>query len=277
MLNMLAVEKIVKNALEEDLGNGDITSFALFSPKNYGRGEIICRQKGIIAGLHVAGTVFKMVTPGCDYEMLVDDGSAVDKGKKVAVIEGPITSILGAERVALNFLQRMSGIATLTSQYVAKVKPYKAKICDTRKTVPGLRFLDKYAVRTGGGVNHRFNLGDAVLIKDNHIKSSGGISEAVKIIRRNVPLTSKIEVEVENFEQLMEALAVGVDLIMLDNMTLEEMRQAVIEVKGRALVEASGGITLEQVESVASTGVDYISIGALTHSVSALDISLEIC
>jgi len=276
MLNMLAVVDIVRRALEEDLGAGDVTSAPLFSPDDKGRGEIVARQEGIMAGLPVADLTFKLAPPGCTLTPLVREGSRIKAGQVVARVEGPLLAILGGERVALNFLQRLSGIATLTARYVERVKPYKARICDTRKTVPGLRLLDKYAVRMGGGINHRWNLGDAVLLKDNHIKAAGGIARAVEKVRRLIPLTTKIEVEVENLDQVAEALQAQVDIIMLDNMSLEAMRQAVAMINGRALVEASGGITLEQVADVAATGVDFISIGALTHSVPALDLSLEL-
>lgn len=276
MLNMLVVTDIIQRALEEDLGAGDVTSAALFSPHDQGRGEIVARQEGIMAGLPVAELTFKLAPPGCTLTPLVREGSRIEAGQVVARVEGPLLAILGGERVALNFLQRLSGIATLTARYVERVKPYKARICDTRKTVPGLRLLDKYAVRLGGGVNHRWNLGDAVLLKDNHIKAAGGIARAVEKVRRVIPLTTKIEVEVESLDQVIEALQAQVDIIMLDNMSLEAMREAVAMINGRALVEASGGITLEQVAEVAATGVDFISIGALTHSVPALDLSLEL-
>jgi nicotinate-nucleotide pyrophosphorylase (carboxylating) len=277
MLNMLAVTEIVKRALIEDLGAEDLTSSVLFSPTECGAGEIIARQEGTIAGLPAAGLAFQLLPPGCAFTPLVSDGSSVAAGQIVARVEGPLVTILGAERVALNFLQRLSGIATLTACYGERVKPYKAKICDTRKTVPGLRLLDKYAVRMGGGVNHRLNLGDAVLIKDNHIKAAGSITAAVARARLVIPLTAKIEVEAENLPQVEEALAAGTDIIMLDNMEPAEMRRAVEMIGGRALVEASGGITLDRVAAVAAAGVDYISIGALTHSVTALDLSLELC
>jgi nicotinate-nucleotide pyrophosphorylase (carboxylating) len=276
MLNMLAVGDIVRKALEEDLGAGDVTSAPLFSPQDMGRGEIVARQEGIIAGLPVAELTFKLAPPGCILTPLVREGSPIKAEQVVARVEGPLLAILGGERVALNFLQRLSGIATLTARYVERVKPYKARICDTRKTVPGLRLLDKYAVRLGGGVNHRWNLGDAVLLKDNHIKAAGGIARAVEKVRRVIPLTTKIEVEVESLEQVAEALQAQVDIIMLDNMPLEAMREAVAMINGRALVEASGGITLEKVAEVAAAGVDFISIGALTHSAPALDLSLEL-
>lgn len=276
MLNLLVVTEIVRRALEEDLGAGDITSLALFTPADRGHGTVLAKQEGIIAGLPVADLVFKLCPPGCSFIPLVPEGARVQAGQEVARVEGPLLAILGGERVALNFLQRMSGIATLTSLYVEKVKPYKARICDTRKTVPGLRLLDKYAVRMGGGINHRWNLGDAVLLKDNHIKAAGSISQAIKKVREAIPLTTKVEVEVETLEQVAEALESGADLILLDNMEVAEMREAVKLATGRALVEASGGITLDRVAEVAATGVDFISVGALTHSVPALDLSLEL-
>ena len=277
MLNTLAVREIVRRALEEDLGPGDLTGGALFSAADQGRGEIIVRQEGVIAGLPVAEITFQLVPPGCRFLPLVNEGARVVAGQVVARVEGPLLAILGGERVALNFLQRLSGIATMTARYVERVRPYKARICDTRKTAPGLRLLDKYAVRVGGGVNHRCNLSDAVLLKDNHLKACGSIAEAVARVRRVIPLTAKIEVEVETLAQVEEAVATNVDLIMLDNMSLEEMRQAVKIIDGRAQIEASGGITLDRVAEIAATGVDFISVGALTHSVHALDLSLELC
>ncbi|HBT46489.1 MAG TPA: carboxylating nicotinate-nucleotide diphosphorylase [Peptococcaceae bacterium] len=276
MLNMLAVKDIVIRALEEDLGGGDVTSAALFGPEDLGRAEIIARREGVVAGLPVAAVVFEAAPPGCRLVPLVEEGSRVVPGQTVALVEGPLLGILGGERVALNFLQRLSGIASLTARYVERVKPYKARICDTRKTAPGLRCLDKYAVRVGGGTNHRFNLADAVLLKDNHLRAAGGIRRAVEKVRRRVPLTAKIEVEVENLDQVAEALEAGVDLIMLDNMSLKDMSEAVAMIRGRALVEASGGISLETVAGVAATGVDFISVGALTHSPAALDFTLEL-
>lgn len=276
MLNMLEVADIVRRALEEDLGAGDISSAYLFGPEDRGRAEIVARQEGILAGLPAVELTFRLAPPGCTLIPLAREGSRIEAGQTVARVEGSLLAILGGERVALNFLQRLSGIATLTARYVERVKPYKARICDTRKTAPGLRLLDKYAVRLGGGVNHRWNLGDAVLLKDNHLKAAGGIIPAVEKVRRHIPLTTKIEVEVENLDQVAEALEAKVDIIMLDNMSLPDMRRAVALIDGKALVEASGGITLERVAEVAATGVDFISVGALTHSPPALDFSLEL-
>lgn len=276
MLNLLAVEDIVRSALLEDLQQGDITSAAVVDPQDEGRAEIVTREEGIIGGLPVAAIAFRLSSPGSRLELLVQDGARVKPGVAVASVEGPLLSILGGERVALNFLQRVSGIATMTSRFVEKTGPYRARICDTRKTVPGLRLLDKYAVRLGGGVNHRFGLGDAVLLKDNHIVAAGGILEAVRRVRESLPLTAKVEVEVETLKQVDEALTAGVDIIMLDNMDPAEMRKAVEVIGGRAIVEASGGVKLDKVDVIAATGVDFISVGALTHSVPAFDLSLEL-
>jgi len=269
------IRRIIRNALAEDIGPGDVTSEAIIPPLTHLQGEFLVKEAGIIAGLEIVGEVFRQVDERIRHTPLVEDGSRVHPGDVVAQVEGDGPGILSAERVALNFLQRMSGIATMTRRYVDAVAGTKAKILDTRKTVPGLRVLDKLAVRLGGGTNHRFGLYDMVLIKDNHIEAAGSIKAAVERVRARVRDLA-IEVEVESLEQLEEALALQVDRIMLDNMSLEEMREAVRRVAGRVELEASGGITLERVAAVASTGVDYISIGALTHSVNALDISLEI-
>ncbi len=270
------IRRIVRNALEEDIGPGDVTSVPIIPPEAHLTGVFLVKApQGIIAGLEVAGEVFRQVDPQIAYTPWVSDGSPVKRGDRVAHVEGYGPGLLMAERVALNFLQRMSGIATLTREYVEAVAGTRAKILDTRKTAPGLRVLDKWAVTLGGGHNHRKGLYDMVLIKDNHIEAAGGITAAVERVRRahqGLP----IEVEVTTWAQLEEALGLGVDRIMLDNMSLEEMREAVRYVAGRVELEASGGITLENVAQVAATGVDLISVGALTHSVKALDISLEI-
>ncbi|MCR4420106.1 MAG: carboxylating nicotinate-nucleotide diphosphorylase [Clostridia bacterium] len=276
MLNLLAVRETVRRALEEDLGSGDLTTSLLFTPADRGEGEILAREEGVVAGLPVAESAFRLLSPDCRLEPRVEEGERVLAGAVVARVEGPLPAVLGAERVALNFLGRLSGIATLTSRYVERVRGYKARICDTRKTLPGMRLLDKYAVAVGGGTNHRFTLGEAVLLKDNHLKAAGGIAQAVARVRRSLPVTAKIEVEVENLAEVEEALAAGVDLIMLDNFALPDLRRAVHRIAGRALIEASGGINLETVAEVAAAGVDYISVGALTHSVRSLDLSLEL-
>jgi nicotinate-nucleotide pyrophosphorylase (carboxylating) len=274
------VEQIVSNALAEDLGSGDVTTEALVPSELEGKASILVKRDGVLAGIDVAKEVFRQVDPSLHFKALVKDGAKVRKGDVVATVEGKVASILKAERTALNFLQHLSGIATETARYVDAVSGTKAIITDTRKTIPGLRLLEKYAVRAGGGRNHRLNLGDGVLIKDNHLaalRSSGvGLGEAVKKARERAPRAMKVEVEVESVKQAREALSAGADIIMLDNMNVKDMRRVVKLVHGRALLEASGGVTLDNVRSVAEAGVDLISVGALTHSAKALDISLEV-
>jgi nicotinate-nucleotide pyrophosphorylase (carboxylating) len=274
------VRRIVSEALAEDLASGDVTTEALIPSALVGKASILVKKEGMLAGIEMAKEVFRQVDPSLRFKALVKDGTKVGKCKVVATIEGKIASMLKAERTALNFLQHLSGIATETARYVDAVEGTKVIITDTRKTVPGLRLLEKYAVRVGGGHNHRLNLSDGVLIKDNHLailRSSGvGLGEAVKKARKRAPRTMKVEVEVESVKQAREALSAGADIIMLDNMKLQDMRRVVELGQGRALLEASGGITLDNVCSVAETGVDLISVGALTHSAKALDISLEV-
>lgn len=273
---MFGWKEIVRQALAEDIGRGDWTS-SIVSPDARGRGVITAKAAGRIAGLPVVGSVFHELDLDLTWQPLVSEGTEVAKGQEVAGVQGRIASILQGERVALNFLQRASGIATLTAVYVAAVAGTKARIADTRKTAPGLRLLDKYAVRVGGGTNHRLGLDDAVLIKDNHIAACGGIRPAVAALRRSgAPFTLQVEVEVTSLEQLEEALECGVQAVLLDNMNLDEMSRAVELAQGRVTLEASGGITLETVRAVAETGVDIISVGALTHSVKALDLSLNL-
>jgi nicotinate-nucleotide pyrophosphorylase (carboxylating) len=269
------IQAIVRNALREDVGTGDVTSIPTIPPTTRITGQFLVKADGIIAGLDVVGLVFHEVDATIRYAPLVADGTPVRKGDIVARVEGHGPGILIAERTALNLLQRMSGIASMTQQYVRAVAGTRARILDTRKTVPGLRPLDKLAVKLGGGLNHRIGLYDMVLIKDNHIEAAGGISEAVRRVREHVSELA-IEVEVETLEQFDEALALGVDRIMLDNMDLDTMREAVRRANGRVELEASGGITIESIAAVAATGVDLISVGALTHSVKALDVSLDI-
>ncbi len=273
-------KQVVDSALAEDLGWGDVTTQALITADEVATAYLVAKGDGVLAGLSVATAVFHRVDSALKVEELVSDGSTVHLGDRLAVIKGLVASILGAERVALNFLQRLSGIATETAKYVEAVSGTKALITDTRKTTPGLRILEKYAVRVGGGHNHRQNLGDGILIKDNHLvvlQSRGeGIGEAIRKARQQTPHTPKVEIEVESVEQAREALSAGADIIMLDNMNLDDMKLVVGLAQGRALIEASGGITLDNVRAVAETGVDLISIGALTHSVKALDISLEL-
>ncbi|MCL0029469.1 carboxylating nicotinate-nucleotide diphosphorylase [Dehalococcoidia bacterium] len=273
------IRAIVDHAIKEDLGQGDVTTDALISPALEVRASILVKASGVLAGIEVAEIVFQQVDPSLIFERVVQDGTGMQAGSIVGVVTGKAAGILKAERVALNFLQHLSGIATETAKYVAAVAGTRARILDTRKTTPGLRLLEKYAVRTGGGQNHRQNLGDGVLIKDNHLaalRAGGvGLGEGVKRARANVPPHLKIEVEVDTVEQAQIALDAGADILLLDNMRTTDMRRVVELVDGRALIEASGGITLDNVRAVAETGVDFISIGALTHSVKALDISLE--
>lgn len=275
-MNPFIIKETVKRALEEDLGIGDITSDSVLS-ENFNTSAIfLVKSPGIIAGLPVVTEVWHQLDPGLIFTTEVKDGAFVSTGTEIAKISGPVKSILAGERVALNFLQRLSGIATKTARLVKLVEGFPVKVVDTRKTTPGLRILEKYAVLQGGGHNHRFNLADAVLIKDNHIAACGSILEAVKRARAAVPHTMTIEVEVENEMQTREALEAKADIIMLDNMTPEQMTAMVRLINGKAIVEASGNINESTIKEVAATGVNIISVGAITHSVTALDISLDI-
>jgi nicotinate-nucleotide pyrophosphorylase (carboxylating) len=268
------VTSIIQRALEEDIGDGDVTTICTVPDEAVLDGHFIAKQPGVIAGLDVVRLTFSLVDQRVHLRPQVDDGDCVEKGDVIAVVSGPGRALLSGERVALNFLQRMSGIATLTRRFVEAVKDTSAIVLDTRKTVPGLRPLDKWAVRTGGGQNHRIGLYDMVLIKDNHIAAVGGIPEAVARVRERDQRKRPIEVEVKTLDELREALELNLDRIMLDNMSLEEMREAVRLTRGRVPLEASGNVNLDNVSTVAATGVNYISIGMLTHSVQALDISL---
>jgi len=273
-------EELVDHALAEDWAWGDVTTQALIPPEAESKATFIAKSPGVVAGIEVAHLVFARVDASLKFHALLHDGDKLERGTRIGAIEGKVGSILRGERVALNFLQRLSGIATETSRYVEAVRGTKARIVDTRKTTPGLRFLEKYAVRAGGGQNHRVHLGDGILIKDNHLAALRArgldMKAAIDLARKNAPHTLKIEVEVTTVEEAGEAVAAGADIVMLDNMSVEEMRRAVKSMGGQVLVEASGGVTLENVKSVAETGVDLISVGALTHSVKALDISLEL-
>lgn len=270
------LKEIVKQALEEDLGPGDLTSASIFPPTHYSKAVFLVKKEGILCGLPVAQEVFRQLSSEISFISHKQDGERIFPQTIVAEVTGPTHLLLSGERVALNFLQRLSGIATMTAVYVAEVKEFSAKIVDTRKTTPGLRILEKYAVRAGGGANHRLGLFDAVMIKDNHVKAAGGIRAAVELVRKNIPFLTPVEVEAATVEQALEALAAGADVIMLDNMTTENMAQAVQLIQGKALVEASGGITISRIREIAAAGVDVISVGALTHSVSAVDISMKI-
>ena len=270
------LDKLYRSFLREDIGRGDLTSEAIFPSDQMGRADIVAREPFIVAGAKlIAARVFKAQNPKIEIIDPVEDGNAVSSGDVVLTVEGPVIDLLKAERTALNLLQRISGIATFTSLYVNRIRDYKVRICDTRKTTPGLRMLEKYGVMVGGGSNHRFNLTDGILIKDNHIAACGSIKAAVERVRERVPHTIKIEVETDTLDQVRECLACGVDIILLDNMRPPMLREAVELIDGRALVEASGGIVLANLEEVAKTGVDIISIGALTHSAPACDIGMD--
>ena len=270
-----SVESLIDRALEEDVGTGDITTLTTISEGAVGHGKYIAKEDGILCGIDIAHRVYTKIDPRIKFTAYKKDGDKVVKGDIIAEVDGPAISLLTGERVGLNLMQRLSGVATRTREAVDKIKGTSASIADTRKTTPGLRVLEKYAVRVGGGSNHRFNLADGILIKDNHIVAAGGISNAVALARKNAPHTLKIEVEVETFEQLKEALEAKADIIMLDNMSCEDMAKAVKLVDGRAKTEASGNMGDRDLLEVAKTGVDIISIGALTHSVRSLDISLK--
>ncbi len=275
-LDKFYLHDMVMSALQEDMPLGDITTDNIISEGHISNAEFLAKQDAVIAGLDVAKHVFEMLDSRVDFTALVKDGDSVKSGEVIARVSGPTGALLKGERTALNFLQRLSAIATMTNRYVLKVKDLPVKITDTRKTTPGLRLLEKYAVSAGGGSNHRFSLSDGVLIKDNHIAAAGGITNAVNRVRTSIPHTVKIEVEVESMEEVQEALNCRADIIMLDNMSNEKMTEAVGLINKRALVEASGNITEETIYEVAKTGVDIISIGKLTHSANSVDISMNI-
>jgi nicotinate-nucleotide pyrophosphorylase (carboxylating) len=267
--------QIIKRALDEDMPFGDITSDAIFKDEQ-STAKLIAKEKGIISGIDVAKAVFLEVDSTACVDIKIKDSEPVSEGDIIAVIKGRTSSLLKAERTALNILQRMSGIATKTGSFTEKVKGRDVKIVDTRKTTPGLRMLEKYSVIQGGGNNHRFSLSDAVMIKDNHIKAAGSIKEAISKVRKSAPFTAKIEVETSNINEVKEALKENADIIMLDNMSLKDIVEAVNYIDKRAIIEASGNVSIETISGIAETGVDIISIGALTHSFSSLDISMKI-
>lgn len=274
-LDKKQIDKIVLNALEEDMPYGDVTTDNLIPEEDVTEAKFIAKADGVIAGMPVAARVFELIDSRISIEILKNDGDKVSKGDIIAILNGPTAGILKGERTALNLMQRLSGIATRTNVFTELVKDYKVSVADTRKTTPGLRYLEKYAVRCGGGRNHRYSLSDAVMLKDNHIAAGGGIIPAVAKVRANIPHTVKIEVEVEDMEMVRQAVESGADIIMLDNMNEAAMAEAVKYIDGRALVEASGDVTEERIRAIAETGVDIISIGRITHSVKALDISLR--
>jgi nicotinate-nucleotide pyrophosphorylase (carboxylating) len=276
----LHIDEIVDLAIAEDLGKGDITTDALITGDQQGTGLIMAKREGILAGTEAAKQVFRRVDSKLKLELLLRDGARLKPGSKIASVSGSIASILKAERTALNFLQRLSGIASETDRYVERVQGLPVRIMDTRKTTPGFRLLEKHAVRVGGGQNHRMSLGDGMLIKDNHLavlrNQELSIKQIVARARQKAPRGLLVEVEAATALEALEAAEAGADIVMLDNMSLDDMRKAVKAIHGRALLEASGGITLDNVRAVAETGVDFVSVGALTHSVRALDISLEL-
>lgn len=276
ILKSKQVEQIINLALKEDIGSGDITTNAIVPKEENTFAYLLAKEKGIIAGLPICEKIFRKLDRRIKWVNLVSDGSVVKPGIKLALIEGNYRAILTGERTALNFLQRMSGVATITNQFVKKLNGLNTKILDTRKTLPGFRALDKYAVSIGGGKNHRMGLFDMVMIKDNHIRIAGGITNAVKQVRRSLRKKIKIEVETTNLEEVKEALSLNIDIIMLDNMPIPIMNKAVKLINRKILTEASGGVILDNVRKIAKAGVDYISVGAITHSAKGLDISLEI-
>lgn len=276
MINYLLVDDLIRSALIEDIGFGDVTTDSLIDENQMSHARFIAKEDGILAGIDVAKRVFEILGENVKFVKNESDGSFIRKGEVIAEVDGHTRILLKGERVALNIMQRMSGIATKTHNMCELVKDYDVRIVDTRKTLPGFRMLDKYSVTAGGGTNHRINLSDLVLIKDNHIKAVGSITKAVELARQKSPFTVKVEVEVESIEQLKEALSAHADIIMLDNMDIETMKKAVVIADKKALIEASGNIDETTVRNVASTGVDIISSGSLTHSVKALDISMKL-
>ena len=272
---LLQADPILLSALREDISSEDVTTNAVMPTAIPGTVDLLCKEEGVIAGLPIFARVFALLDPAVKVDFFCQEGDAVSKGQRLAVVQGDIRVLLSGERVALNFLQRMSGIATYTRAVADRLNGTRTKLLDTRKTTPNLRLLEKYAVRVGGGHNHRFNLSDGVLLKDNHIAAAGGVKEAVAMAKAYAPFVRKIEVEVENLDMVRQAVEAGADIIMLDNMTHEEMKEALSLIQGRAETECSGNVTLDNVAALADLGVDYISCGALTHSAPILDLSLK--
>lgn len=273
-MNPFVLDPILKRALAEDIGTGDVTTLATIAPGTEAGAELVAKEDFVLSGIDVARRVFHLLSAETAFEKLIEDGQKVKRGEVLAWIKGDAAVLLQGERVALNLLQRMSGVATLTASFVKAVEGTGAVVVDTRKTTPGLRVLEKYSVRMGGGGNHRMALYDAVLIKENHVTAAGGITTAVSRAKSSVPHTQKVEVEVRNQEEVAEALEAGADILLLDNMSLDELRAAVALVGDRAVTEASGGVNLETIRDIAETGVGLISVGALTHSYRAVDISM---
>lgn len=271
----LNVDHLIKEALQEDISSEDVTTNAVMKEAVTGEVQLICKQDGVVAGLDVFRRVFEILDENVKIDFYCKDGDEVKKGELMGVVTGDIRALLSGERVALNYLQRMSGIATYTHSVVKLLEGTKTKLLDTRKTTPNMRIFEKYAVRVGGGYNHRYNLSDGVLLKDNHIGAAGSVTKAVQMAKEYAPFVRKIEVEVENLDMVREAVDAGADIIMLDNMTPEDMKEAIRIIAGRAETECSGNVTKENIDRLTSLGVDYISSGALTHSAPVLDISLK--
>lgn len=271
----LVADKYIRLALEEDINSEDVTTNSVMPAAKQGQVQLICKEDGIIAGLPVFERVFRILDPATTIEFKVSDGDAAEKGQLLAIVTGDIRVLLSGERTALNYLQRMSGIATYTRSVAKLLEGTNTTLLDTRKTTPCMRIFEKYAVKVGGGSNHRYNLSDGVLLKDNHIDAAGGVKEAVKAAKAYAPFVRKIEVETENLEMVKEAVEAGADIIMLDNMTAEQMKEAIAFINGRAKTECSGNITKENINTITELGVDYVSSGALTHSAPILDISLK--
>ena len=271
----LNADRLIRMALEEDITSEDITTNSVMRKKQMGEVQLLCKETGVIAGIWVFERVFTLLDENTETEFYVKDGDKVEKGQLLGLVKGDIRVLLSGERTALNYLQRMSGIATYTRQIADLLKGSRTKLLDTRKTTPNMRIFEKYAVKTGGGYNHRYNLSDGILLKDNHIGAAGSVKKAVEMAREYAPFVRKIEVETENLDMVKEALEAGADIIMLDNTTPEMMKEAVALIDGRAQTECSGNVTKENIENLVSIGVDYISSGALTHSAPILDLSLK--
>ena len=271
----LNADRLIRMALEEDITSEDITTNSVMRKKQMGEVQLLCKETGVIAGIWVFERVFTLLDGNTETEFYVKDGDKVEKGQLLGLVKGDIRVLLSGERTALNYLQRISGIATYTRQIADLLKGSRTKLLDTRKTTPNMRIFEKYAVKTGGGYNHRYNLSDGILLKDNHIGAAGSVKKAVEMAREYAPFVRKIEVETENLDMVKEALEAGADIIMLDNMTPEMMKEAVALIDGRAQTECSGNVTKENIENLVSIGVDYISSGALTHSAPILDLSLK--
>ncbi len=269
------IDPIILRALDEDITDVDISTKILGTNKTLASVDLLAKQAGVLAGQTVFERVFSLLDDNVRVEWFKQDGQKFNDGDKIAIVHGPVDSLLTGERVALNFIQRMSGIATTTNQTVKQLENSSIKLMDTRKTTPGLRILEKYAVKVGGGYNHRYNLSDMIMLKDNHINAAGGVKEAIKLAKEHSPFIKKVEVETENLEMVKEAVAAGADIIMLDNMDVDEMREAIDLIGGRAIVEASGNLTAENIEKLKSLDIDYVSSGAITHSAGIVDLSMK--